>query len=176
MPGLVGTTKLRKQVETLLLAKTFAETRVPVRVVATDLRTGKQAVFSKGPLVDAVMASMAIPGLFPPVKIDGHYYIDGGISNPVPVDVVPGRPTRVIGTNFVVPPPKRLDAPTLTDALTLSLNNAMRLALDRHTTKKCAIITPDKEPRPGILRFDQAKKYIALGEDAGRKIVKGWER
>lgn len=58
---------------------------VPLHVVATDLLTGIDRRFSTGPAVDAVMASAAIPAVFPPVMINGVPYIDGGVVNNTPI-------------------------------------------------------------------------------------------
>ncbi len=58
---------------------------IPLHVVATDLLTGLDRRFSTGPSVDAVMASAAIPAVFPPVVINGVPYIDGGVVNNTPI-------------------------------------------------------------------------------------------
>ena len=55
--------------------------------VATDLQSGLPFPIAQGSLVDAIRASVSVPGLFSPVWIDGHLLIDGGVSNPTPVDV-----------------------------------------------------------------------------------------
>jgi NTE family protein len=59
----------------------------PFAAVATDLSTGLPYTITRGPLALAVRASVSIPGLFTPVWIDGHLLIDGGVSDPLPVDV-----------------------------------------------------------------------------------------
>ncbi len=63
----------------------FFELRVPLRVIAADLITGEEAVFGSGPLKPALLASCALPGLYPPVEHDGRLLIDGGVLNNVPV-------------------------------------------------------------------------------------------
>lgn len=60
---------------------------IPLHVAATDFVTGNQHVFSKGRIVDAVRASLAIPFVFAPWKIDGRLYADGYLSDPLPVGV-----------------------------------------------------------------------------------------
>jgi len=67
------------------------------RAVATDLSTGQEVVLSEGDLIDAVRASISIPGIFTPVKKDGGFLVDGGLVNPVPVSVV-----RNMGAQFVI--------------------------------------------------------------------------
>jgi NTE family protein len=62
---------------------------IPFRCVATDLNTLQSITFARGPLPQAVRASISIPGVFPPVKgNDGHYLVDGGILDNLPTDVV----------------------------------------------------------------------------------------
>jgi len=63
----------------------FQELFIPAATVAADLITGEPVVISRGPVNPAIMASMAIPGLFRPVKRDGHFLVDGGVVMPVPV-------------------------------------------------------------------------------------------
>ncbi len=63
----------------------FEELTVPLHVVATDLASGDETWFSSGELMDPLLASAAMPGVFPPVEISGRTYIDGGVANNVPV-------------------------------------------------------------------------------------------
>jgi NTE family protein len=63
----------------------FADLRVPLRVVATDLDTGEEVVFASGPLRPALLGSSAIPGVFPIVEHDGRRLVDGGVVNSVPL-------------------------------------------------------------------------------------------
>jgi NTE family protein len=66
-------------------AATFAEMAVPLRVVATDLGTGEEIVLACGPVEPALLASAALPGLFPPVEHDGRLLVDGAVTNSVPL-------------------------------------------------------------------------------------------
>ena len=64
----------------------FEDLAVPLHTVAIDLTMGTKAVFSHGRLAPAVLASSAIPGLFPPVLIEGHQHVDGGLVDPTGLD------------------------------------------------------------------------------------------
>lgn len=77
--------ELIRRFETDSGCTTFEDLRLPLLVVATDLDAGRPAVFGSGPLAPALLASTAIPGVFPPVKIGGHDYCDGGIVDNVPI-------------------------------------------------------------------------------------------
>lgn len=71
--------------------------RYPYAAVATDFRNSSEVVISKGDLIEAIRASMSIPGVFTPVKHRGKYLVDGGLLNPVPVSAV-----REMGADFVI--------------------------------------------------------------------------
>lgn len=73
----------------------FDELEIPLKVVATDFWNSEQVVLSSGDLLDAVKASMGLPGVFTPVEIDDRVLIDGGGVNPVPWDVLEGCGTTV---------------------------------------------------------------------------------
>ena len=66
-------------------APTFAEMAVPLRVIATDLDTGEEVVLASGPVDRALLASTALPGLFPPIEHDGRLLVDGAVTNSVPL-------------------------------------------------------------------------------------------
>lgn len=63
---------------------TFAELDIPLSVIATDYWTGETVVFESGDLLEAIKASMAVPGLFAPLRQEGRLLIDGGTSSPLP--------------------------------------------------------------------------------------------
>jgi NTE family protein len=66
-------------------ARSFADLAVPLRVVATDLETGEEVVLAQGPLKPALLASAALPGVFPVVSHGGRHLVDGGVVNTVPL-------------------------------------------------------------------------------------------
>jgi NTE family protein len=76
---------LRRLIEATLTVGTFEELRVPFECVATDLDGARETWFSSGSLVDPILASSAIPSVYPPVEIDGVRYVDGAVVNDVPV-------------------------------------------------------------------------------------------
>jgi NTE family protein len=79
---------------------TFADLPVPLRVVATDLRTGDEVVLAAGPLRPALLASAALPGIFPAVAHDGRLLVDGGVVDNVPVShALTGAARRVFVLN-----------------------------------------------------------------------------
>ncbi len=77
-PSLYSDAGLRQFIGRYLKDITFEDMAIPLRIIAADITTSTRAVFATGPVIPAVMASGAIPGVFPPVAIDGHVYVDGG--------------------------------------------------------------------------------------------------
>jgi NTE family protein len=76
---------LRKMLDETLPVEDFADLRVPFHCVAASIEDATAHWFTSGPLVPAVMASCAVPGLLPPVEIDGRHYFDGGLVHSIPV-------------------------------------------------------------------------------------------
>ena len=76
---------------------THDELAIPTAVIASDLATGSAVAFRKGNLREHVLASTAIPGVFPPVTVDGRTFIDGGVSSHVPL-----LPARDLGARTMV--------------------------------------------------------------------------
>ncbi len=95
--GLVKGDKVKKLLIEWLDEANFSDTKIPFRTVATDILTGKPEIFSSGPLVNAVQASMAIPSMFKPMAYGDKVLVDGGICDPVPVDIV-----RQMGADIVI--------------------------------------------------------------------------
>lgn len=76
---------LRRTIQAVLAVDRFEHLPVPFQCVATDLDGAREVWFSDGPLLDAILASSALPSVYPPVEIDGVRYIDGAVVNDVPV-------------------------------------------------------------------------------------------
>lgn len=85
--GLLSGSRLGAMIDEFLPVATFEGLRVPVRVMATDVDTGEPVVFRSGNLRDAVRATCSFPGVFPPTVLEGRRFVDGGVSEVVPVRV-----------------------------------------------------------------------------------------
>ena len=75
----------------------FSDLRIPFACVATDIETGEEIVIARGSVPEAVRASISIPGIFTVVKRGGRYLVDGGLVNPVPVNLA-----KRMGADFVI--------------------------------------------------------------------------
>ena len=95
--GLIKGERVYAVIKQILGDAKFADTKIPLAVVATDIENGKEVVFTEGNLANAVRVSCSYPGIFAPQRIDGKLLVDGGIINTVPVTVA-----RRMGADIVV--------------------------------------------------------------------------
>ncbi|MDO5059014.1 MAG: patatin-like phospholipase family protein [Neisseria sp.] len=134
--------------------------------VATDFTTGKSVAFNTGNAGQAVRASAAIPNVFQPAVIGGRKYVDGGLSQPVPVSAA-----RAQGANFVIAvdisarPSKNASAGFFS-YLDQTLNIMSTAALHNELAKADVVIKPKVLELGAVGGFDQKQKAIKLGEQA----------
>lgn len=106
--GFLRAEKVARRLRQSLGDARFSDLRIPLRVTATSLDTLERIVFSTDDVVNAVTASIAIPGVCVPVERDGELLIDGGISDPLPVDVLrEAGIDRIIAVN-TIPTPEQM--------------------------------------------------------------------
>jgi NTE family protein len=102
-PSLLGMDGGRTWLEEQLGDKTFADLKIPCALTATDLKTGSEVILSEGPLMEAVLATTAIPGIFPVRKLGDWELVDGGVLDPVPVaparSLAPKLPVIAVSLN-----------------------------------------------------------------------------
>ena len=86
-PSLLGLAGVRKWLDEVLPRRTFADLRIPCAVTAVDLNCGCEVVLDDGPVKNALLATIAVPGIFPAYPWHDWELVDGGVLNPVPVSV-----------------------------------------------------------------------------------------
>lgn len=103
--GLIGQDKIANRLREIVGGDlSFEQLRLPLALVASDLETGEEVIIREGSVVEAMLATMAVPILFPPVKRQNRLLVDGGLLNQVPFDVVrqmtgSGTSVRVIAVH-----------------------------------------------------------------------------
>ena len=97
LSGLIQGKRVVSLLESILGRKTFSELKCDFACVTTDILTGQQVVLREGSLIEALRATISIPGIFTPVLIGERYLVDGGLVNEVPVSVC-----REMGADFVI--------------------------------------------------------------------------
>ncbi len=86
--GIVKGKIVEEFLEDILPVRRFENLKIPFKCVATDIKSGKEVIFDKGDLVPAIRASISIPGFFMPYEYQGKLLVDGGVINPVPVNLL----------------------------------------------------------------------------------------
>ncbi len=95
--GLIDGVRIANFIQQYVLDEPIEKLPVPLAVIATDLYTGEEVILKEGNIIEAVRASISLPGIFKPVRKDNYLLVDGGLVNPVPV-----RTVREMGADFVI--------------------------------------------------------------------------
>jgi NTE family protein len=191
-PGLVGVQRIERFLGSLLGDRTFEDLRIPLALTAVDADGGREIVLTQGPLVEAILATIAIPGIFPPQLMGSHRLLDGGLIDPVPV-----APARRLFRGPVVavalsPPRERwaerraegslglplLDAVVrLRPAEVLSIVvRAVEITSREMTELRLKVDQPEAIIRPavthiGLLEAVRVEEVAALGERAAAEAM-----
>ncbi|HEV3365444.1 MAG TPA: patatin-like phospholipase family protein, partial [Acidimicrobiia bacterium] len=147
----------RRFVERRAPYRNIEDAAVPLRITATDYEEGRSVVFDSGPVVEAVMASTALPGVFPPYRIGDRWFLDGAISEQLPLKVAldaGARTIYVMAVSVPSPPPdRRSPLAVLRHAITILLFPRIRLdALD----------LPGEHPNLKIVQVPSVKTQVSL--------------
>jgi NTE family protein len=168
--GPVQGEKLEKFVQTKAKGRNLEQLKIPFFPVATDLNTGQTWVFERGSLARAVRASSAIPGIFQPVEINGRTYVDGGVTNNLPVDVARSRGADVI---IAVNIQKKIDHPqigSLIDVILQSIN-IMGRELVLYKCRDVDVLIEPNVGDVGMTDFSQKKRLMDAGMQAARQAL-----
>jgi len=172
--GFIKGEKLETLFNEWLGNKTFADTKIPVKLVATDLVAGKQVVLDKGSLAHAARVSMAATGAFSPIIEGDRILADGGVCNPVPDDIVKAMGADIIISvnldNF-----NELDRFVIKEMKELGVMNVASRSLEvmRHHLAVYSMKDSDVIIAPEVAKFSNWKEYF--WNDAGDAIVKAGE-
>ncbi len=97
--GLSNFEKIKRLLARLNIPKDFSQLKIPLIVTATDLKRRESVYFNSGNLWDAICASMALPGIFYPMKIGDRLLIDGGITDNLPVNILKGEADFIVASD-----------------------------------------------------------------------------
>lgn len=173
--------RLRDFLERGLPVRTFRELRLPLFIVATDLETGEAAVLNEGDLIEAILASTALPGLFPPVGWYGRKLVDGALSNNVPIDLAVERGAeRIVGmlcgcTKGLPPRPSLISV--LSQSFSLAANARFRCDIRFYQPRvRLQILEPCPGPDLELLDFDRAWTLIEPAYQHALRELRGEKR
>lgn len=112
MGGIIGGKRIEKKLAEYL-RETFEELSVPLKVTAVDVQSGELVILGSGPLVPALRATSALPGILSPAPHMDRVFLDGGVLNNLPVDVIRTMTySPVVAVDVAAPPNRRLDFDT----------------------------------------------------------------
>lgn len=140
------------------LGKTFA-------AVATDLRSGEQAVFRRGNTGMAVRASSSVPGVFQPVTINGREYVDGGLTSPVPVKVARSLGADIVIAVDISSKPANAKVNDSLDVL-LQTFSIMGQSISQYELAQAEVVIRPNTGGIGSTDFEQKHQAIMEGERA----------
>lgn len=165
-PGLVPSERILDAMKLVVDEDIWSDAGTELGIVATDLYSGEDVYFTEGPLLPAVMASIAIPGFLPPVEHEGRTLVDGGVSQQVPV-----RLAREMGADFIMAVDVGQDISPITD-----MDNAMAIMSQSENIRSChyrdmlnheadVLLIP---AMPGVhwSAYDQRMDFVELGKVA----------
>lgn len=162
---------VRERIQAAFGDLTFADTKTPFYVAATDFWTGEQVVLSSGLLRDAIRASIAIPMLFSPWVVDGRHLVDGFLSDPLPVNVAVREGADVIvAIGFEANYMRRINslgryAAQLSSVMT---NNLLRSRFAFHSMthhSELIAVVPEFDRKVGVFDTSQIPYLIDRGRE-----------
>ena len=149
-------------------------------MVAVDLRRGREVIFRSGPAAGAIVASMAIPGIFPPSRIAGRILVDGGVLNPVPIAAVAASGAGVvIGVKLTTPVVERVEAeqhgPLRTPPIVETVHHAFEVMQWRIVSdgavRADVTIEPAFSGPTGLRDYRRGEEFVELGRAAAESAA-----
>lgn len=173
--GLIAGKKIEELLLLLTKRKTFAELDIPLALVTTDLIKGEKVVLRSGLVATAVRATISVPGIFHPVRLDDRLLVDGAVVDRLPVDVV-----REMGADLVVASDvgfgrRETGISSVFDVILQSIDILDRRANESGAAGAELVIRPAVEHIPSN-RFDLADECIRCGEEAARQALPALRR
>ena len=178
--GLAKGERLAKLFEKYFGKTEFKDLKIPMKIVATDLANGERITFADGKIVDALHASMSVPYIFAPFLQNGKVLVDGGISNPVPDNVVKDMGADIVIAvnldNFLRNGVDDWGRQGFTRKITRTLD-IMRHYLAQYSIQNADIIIEPDIHLPGIRSWKnffmegEDEKLIKIGEEEAEKKI-----
>lgn len=179
--GFIAGKRVKELIRVFTKGKHLEELMIPVSVVATDLMTGEKVVFQKGPIAEAVRASISIPGIFVPEKQNGRLLVDGGVVDRVPVSVVKEMGADIVIGVDVSRVKTNADISTIYDVIMQSLD-IMQMELVEYRQIASDIMIRPRVEEYSSRAFTNIDEMILKGEEEAKKhldeikrIVGDWE-
>ncbi|NNN21420.1 MAG: patatin-like phospholipase family protein [Acidimicrobiales bacterium] len=161
---------LREIIEDYVGVHSFSDLKIPLKVVAASVEKGDEVIIEDGTLVSALLASAALPGIFPSISMNGQHLIDGGVLNDAPISVAIASGMKniyLLSCSTVEPQRHNFSRPIEAMLYAFGLSVSSRLRRELGSLPPEIEVTVIEYPGPYGLDwrdFSQSKKMIDLGE------------
>ncbi len=162
---------LEKVTRTLLRDELIEEAKIPFAAVAVDITSGKVKTFHRGPIRQAIKASIAIPGIFPPVEVGKHLLVDGGVSSLVPVEEARNLGADKVIAVDVSKPLENEDPPQRGIDLLYRVDDITRAHLKDYQLEKADLVIKPKVDDIHWFEFDRYQEIIPVGKKATQPLI-----
>ncbi|WP_183568433.1 patatin-like phospholipase family protein [Mucilaginibacter sp. SP1R1] len=173
--GLVSILNARFLIEKYIPHNSFQKLKTHITIASVDLGEGKLVYFTDGDLDMAILASCCLPGIFRPIIINDHMYVDGGILNNFPVEPLVGNCDLIIGSSC-----NHLPAVTEIKSFGNLIDRAAMIAinssLNTHKNLCDIVIEPHGLGGYGIFDTDAAEEIYMIGYEEGLKAIEANEK
>lgn len=163
--GFVAGRRVKNLIRLFTHGKSIEELAIPLAVVATDLQTGERVIFTKGPISDAVRASISIPGIFVPEKMNDRLLVDGGVSDRVPVSAAKEMGADIVIGVDVSGINQKAEIMTIYDVIIQSIDILQMEIVAARENESDVMIRPPVELF-NARAFTNIKEIIQIGEEA----------
>lgn len=163
--GLIAGDRTLATLRLLTKRKQFSELSIPLAVVATDLKSGREVVFTEGEVAVAVRASISVPGIFVPYRYGETLLVDGAVLNPTPVDIAHRMGADIIIAVDLLPVNGEVNPTNIFDVLVQTIDIVERQLIKQHEPY-CDILVKPAVGHISPSSFDAIDECIALGSAA----------
>lgn len=167
--GLLKGDKASEFIKLITHGKDFNELEIPLVVMATDLERGEKVILKEGRVVEAVRASMSIPGIFQPVQHNGRILVDGAVSERIPTSVLKDMGADfIIGVDVKSSSSARIEIKNIYDVIMQSIDILEKESSKNSLLLADVIISPDVG-KVGTTDFHLAQECIDMGRSAAEE-------
>ncbi|AOA59843.1 patatin-like phospholipase family protein [Acinetobacter larvae] len=172
LKGFFDGQKVEDYVNKQVNAQTLEHLRIPMYVVATELKEGKRVVFNSGNTGQAVRASIAIPSMFIPTKIADKEYVDGGLVSPVPVNVARQLGADIVIAVDILAQPVNTQTSNMWGLFNQNINIMQSQLAEQELGKADIVIQPDLQSKTHIFDVSMRQETIEAGHQAAQLKLK----
>jgi len=168
--GLIAGKRVKEFIRLITKGKNIEELNIPIAIVATDIQKCERVIFCEGNIADAVRASISIPGIFVPERIDGRLLVDGGV-----IDRIPASVAREMGADIVIGVDVAHvkvndEIASIFDVILQSID-ILQYELVRHRELIADVMIRPRVEQYSSRAFTHIEEIIAIGEEEASKQI-----